>query len=309
MKVSIIVPVYNCENYLERCFDSIRSQILTDWQCIVIDDGSTDRSGDICDRYAEMDDRFTVIHQKNRGVSAARNLGLSMAEGEYVGFVDSDDWIESDMFSILYTEARDTGSDVAVCGVCDKCRGKHKKVLSSKEALMTMFDPRSGMEGFTVTRLIRRGLLKSAFFDESVRCYEDLLFFYYLFSTAKRIYWHDVPLYHYDESRPGSATHSYLVNENKKAGMHALRVVADNESDPVLQKRMRGFIYSWAVDVAINYVSHGNTECSDFIRLQSMVKDTSHLDVCTLRQKLWRHIILHRPLQKVYWAIKGVATD
>ena len=309
MKVSIIVPVYNCENYLERCFGSIRNQILTDWECIVIDDGSTDGSGAISDRYAEEDGRFKVIHQKNRGVSAARNLGLNMAEGEYVGFVDSDDWIERDMFSILYSEAVDTKSDVAVCGVCDKCKGKHKKVLSSKEALMTMFDPRSGMEGFTVTRLIRRGLLKSAFFDESVRCYEDLLFFYYLFSSARRVYWHDVPLYHYDETRPGSATSSYLVNDSKKTGMNALSIVADNESDPVLQKRMRGFIYSWAVDAAVNYVSHGNTECEDFRYLRSIVKDADHLDVCTLRQRLWRHIILHSRLRRIYWAVKGVAEE
>lgn len=309
MKVSIIVPVYNCEAYLERCFDSIRNQSLTEWQCIVIDDGSTDLSGDICDRYAEMDNRFSVIHQANRGVSAARNLGLSMAEGEYVGFVDSDDWIESSMFAVLYSEALATSSDVAICGVCDKSRGKHKKVLSSKEALMTMFDPRSGMEGYSVTRLIRREILNGVRFDESIRCYEDLLFFYYLFSTAERIYWHDVPLYHYDESRSGSATQSYLVNENKKAGIRALGTVADNESDPVLRKRMNGFIYSWALDVAINYVSHGNTECDDFVSLLRMVKDTSHLDVCTLRQKLWRHIILNRTLQKVYWRVKGVAAE
>ncbi len=309
MKVSIIVPVYNCEAYLERCFDSIKGQTLTDWECIVIDDGSTDNSGRICDSYASEDSRFKVIHQENRGVSAARNAGLGAAAGEYVGFVDSDDWIESNMFSILYTEAIDTGSDVVVCSVCDRRSGRHREILSSKEALMTMFDPRSGMEGFSVTRLIRRSLLKSASFDENVRCYEDLIFFYHLFAHAEKVCWYDVPLYHYDESRSDSATASYLVNDNKKAGMQTLKRIADNEADPVLQNRIRGFIYSWAVDAVINYVSHGNTGCEDFIELCGMVRNREHLDVCTMRQKIWRHIILHESLRKIYWMIKGVARD
>lgn len=309
MKVSIIVPVYNCEDYLERCLDSIKGQTLTDWECIVINDGSSDNSGAVLERYASKDSRFRVIHQENRGVSAARNAGLGAAAGEYVGFVDSDDWIESNMFSILYTEALDTGSDIVVCSVCGRSSGKHREVLSSKEALMMMFDPRSGMEGFSVTRLIKRSLLKSASYDESIRCYEDLIFFYHLFSSAEKICWYDVPLYHYDESRSDSATASYLVNDNKKAGMQAINDIADNEADFVLQNRIRGFIYSWALDSAINYVSHGNTGCVDFSELFSIVKNNKHLDVCTMRQKIWRHIILHKSLRRIYWMIKGVARD
>ncbi len=309
MKVSIIVPVYNCEDYLERCLDSIKGQTLTDWECIVIDDGSSDNSGAVLERYASKDSRFRVIHQENRGVSAARNAGLDVAAGEYVGFVDSDDWIESDMFSILYKEALDTGSDIAVCSVCGRSSGKHREVLSSKEALMTMFDPRSGMEGFTPTRLIKRSLLKSAVFDENIRCYEDLIFFYHLFSSAEKVCWYDAPLYHYDESRSDSATASYLVNDNKKAGMHALKDISDKENDPALQNRIRGFIYSWAVDAAVNYVSHGNTENEDFRELCSIVRSREHLDVCTMRQKIWRYIILHKSLRKIYWMIKGVARD
>ncbi len=309
MKVSIIVPVYNCEGYLERCFDSIKGQILSDWECIVIDDGSSDNSGRICDSYAQKDSRFRVIHQKNRGVSAARNVGISIARGEYVGFVDSDDWIENNMFSVLYNEAVDTGSDIVVCSVCGRRSGKHRDILSSKEALMTMFDPRSGMEGFSFTRLIRHSLLKNLSFDENVRCYEDLLFFYHLFSFAEKICWYDVPLYHYDETRSDSATASYLVTNDKRTGMQALNNIADNETDRLLQKRIRGFIYCWAVEAAINYVSHGNTGCEDFRKLCNAVRERKHLDVCTLRQKSWRYIILNKPLQKIYWMIKGIARD
>jgi len=92
-KVSIIVPVYKAEKYLNRCIDSILAQTFTDWELLLIDDGSPDRSGDICDEYAKKDTRIRVFHKKNGGVSSARNLGLDNVQGEYVTFVDSDDWL------------------------------------------------------------------------------------------------------------------------------------------------------------------------------------------------------------------------
>ena len=92
--ISIIVPVYNAEKYLRRCIDSILSQSLTDFELILIDDGSTDRSPLICDEYATRDKRIRLIHKKNDGVSAARNDGIDIAQGEFITFVDSDDWVD-----------------------------------------------------------------------------------------------------------------------------------------------------------------------------------------------------------------------
>ena len=115
VNVSIIVPVYNCAPYLSRCLDSIFAQTLTDFQLILVDDGSTDGSGEICDTYASADPRVQVIHQKNAGVSAARNAGLSAASGEYIGFVDADDWIAPHMFASLYKNAQATGGDIVMC--------------------------------------------------------------------------------------------------------------------------------------------------------------------------------------------------
>ena len=93
-KVSIIVPVYNTEKYLRRCLDSIAAQTFTDWECICVDDGSPDAGGAMLDAYARRDARFRVIHQENGGVSRARNAGLDAARGEWIAFVDSDDWVE-----------------------------------------------------------------------------------------------------------------------------------------------------------------------------------------------------------------------
>lgn len=94
-KISVIVPVYNVEKYLRRCIDSILAQTFSDFELLLIDDGSKDRSGDICDEYALKDQRIKVFHNSNQGASAARNFGLSKAKGEYVSFIDSDDWMES----------------------------------------------------------------------------------------------------------------------------------------------------------------------------------------------------------------------
>ena len=113
--VSIIVPVYNVEKYLHKCIDSLLSQTLPDIEIILIDDGSTDNSGNICDDYANNHKNIKVYHQKNSGPSAARNIGLQYAQGEYVGFVDSDDFISPDMYKNLYEIAKSKNIDLVTC--------------------------------------------------------------------------------------------------------------------------------------------------------------------------------------------------
>ena len=115
-ELSIIVPVYKVEKYLPKCLDSILAQTFTDFELILIDDGSPDRCGDICDEYAAKDDRLIVIHQENKGVSAARNAGLDIARGEYIGFVDSDDWIEPEMYETMLATAKESEAEIVACG-------------------------------------------------------------------------------------------------------------------------------------------------------------------------------------------------
>ena len=118
--ISIIVPVYNVESYLRKCLDSILAQTYRDLEILVVDDGSTDGSGAICDEYAGKDDRIKVFHTENKGLSCARNLGLDSANGDWIGFVDSDDWIELDMYEVLLRKAEKTGADVVECGVYEE---------------------------------------------------------------------------------------------------------------------------------------------------------------------------------------------
>ena len=103
--VSIIVPVYNAEKTLNKCVDSILNQTFQDWELLLIDDGSTDRSGELCDEYANKDSRVRVFHKINEGVSSARNVGLDNAKGQWITFVDADDWIDKNMYQELYNTA------------------------------------------------------------------------------------------------------------------------------------------------------------------------------------------------------------
>lgn len=115
--ISVIIPVYNVENYLERCLQSVLKQTYSNLEILLIDDGSTDHSGEICDLYLKKDKRIKVYHKKNGGLSSARNLGLLLCKGDYVGFVDSDDWIDHEMYERLFKLIQKGDYDISVCGI------------------------------------------------------------------------------------------------------------------------------------------------------------------------------------------------
>ncbi|MBT2736739.1 glycosyltransferase [Bacillus sp. ISL-7] len=114
-KISVVIPVYNVENYLHRCVDSVLNQTFQDFEIILIDDGSKDHSGKICDEYAQKDKRIKVFHKKNARVSAARNDGIKMAKGKFISFIDSDDWIEPEMYQEMINRAEKLNLDFIMC--------------------------------------------------------------------------------------------------------------------------------------------------------------------------------------------------
>ena len=136
-KVSIIVPVYNVEKYLKRCLDSLVNQTLKDIEIICINDGSTDGSLAILDEYVRNDDRIVVINQENSGLSVARNNGIGVAKGEYLGFVDSDDWVSEDYFEKLYNSAIQNNAEIAVGGIIRLHRFNRRKFLTFDKEIVT----------------------------------------------------------------------------------------------------------------------------------------------------------------------------
>lgn len=126
-RVTVIVPIYNKEHYLEECIRSIQSQTLDDLEIILMDDGSTDTSGQICDRMAKSDERIVVVHTENSGVCAARNVGLKLAKGKYIGFVDADDYISAAMYQKMANIMEEKDVDFVVCDHCRISENGHKE--------------------------------------------------------------------------------------------------------------------------------------------------------------------------------------
>lgn len=213
MKISVIVPVYNCEAYLPVCIDSILQQTFSDLEIIVIDDGSTDGSPAICDTYAKKDTRIRVIHQSNQGVSVARNTGLAYAKGDAITFVDSDDTIDADMYEVLSALMLTNHADVSVCGYRKVYfDGSHKEILGTNEKLEM-----SGLEasrhmlvgslftGSPCTKLYRRILFEDIRFDPELKINEDILMNVQIFNKSNKVVFWDVCKYNYFE-RAQSAT-------------------------------------------------------------------------------------------------------
>lgn len=152
--ISIIVPVYNSDKYLNNCLESIHRQQYQDWECILIDDGSTDESGTICDSWCKFDSRMRVFHQPNSGVSVARNNGIKYAFGEHIVFIDSDDWIDENYLSILYAN-RGT-CDLIVSGYIDHYESG--QIIASKPCKSEFIDI-SRTYVYIITDLLRKNLL------------------------------------------------------------------------------------------------------------------------------------------------------
>lgn len=131
--ITIIIPVYNTAQYLNQCLESVVAQSYTDWECIVVDDGSSDNSGEVCDEWGKRDNRFVIIHQENQGVSAARNHGMDRSRGEYICFIDSDDWVDADYLSHLLSGMADGAVDMVVTGSVHE--SKKNEVHASKEEI------------------------------------------------------------------------------------------------------------------------------------------------------------------------------
>ena len=171
-KISVIVPVYNVEQYLERCVDSIINQTYTNLEIILVNDGSTDNSGKLCDELAKKDERIRVIHKENGGLSDARNRGIDEAESDLVGFIDSDDYIDSDMYEVLLKNLNDTDADLSMCALYDvynntpeaQVTNKETWKLSSEQAIRMVMEAKI-LSVTAVNKLYRKSLFTDLKFE------------------------------------------------------------------------------------------------------------------------------------------------
>ena len=188
--VSIIVPVYNVEEYVEECIVSIINQTYKNLQIIVIDDGSIDKSIDICRKYAKNDSRIEIVSQKNMGVSAARNTGLEFAKGEFVTFIDSDDYVDNDYIETLINHVDDE-IDLVCCNIPTR-KGLVNNLIRRKLVIAKIFS----ISGYTWGKLIRRECIKEVFHTE-IKYAEDYAFYIKLMSNLDCVQIADYDGYHY----------------------------------------------------------------------------------------------------------------
>ena len=212
--ISIIVPIYNVENYLQQCLDSIRNQTYQNFECLLINDGSPDNSANICREYVDKDSRFKYFEKENGGVSSARNLGIERSEGAYITFIDSDDWVESDYLEVLYKALIDEKADITVStykqfNIKDGCfyihsfqRGYEKKIFTGPELidnlqLLSSFDHSYGS---VCGKLVKSVRVETIRFNEETTLGEDMEFWYKLFLISDKVVYINKDTYIYRTS-------------------------------------------------------------------------------------------------------------
>lgn len=224
MKLSIIVPVYKVEEYLGECVDSLLSQTIDDYEIILVDDGSPDNSGKIADEYAAANpDMIRVLHIDNGGQGRARNFALDIAKGDFVGFVDSDDWVTHDMYEKMYTRAAETGADVVVCDFMERFVDGRESVLPA-----SLQDNWLGSAGSSCNKIFRRSLVGALRFPVGL-WYEDFYFSAVMLLRSKHTEFIAEPLYIY---RRGQKSTMHNNNAAKNLDMLTIMDMLEKEMVP-----------------------------------------------------------------------------
>lgn len=217
--ISVIVPIFMVEQYLDKCIESVVNQTYDNLEIILVDDGSPDSCPKICDNWAERDDRIKVIHKQNEGVSIARNTAFDMCTGEYITFVDADDWVESRFVEELVS-AVETGADIVSAGLTLDYLDEESDIINCEEKLVT---DKQVMIDFLLdkirpeacTKLYKKSTISNIRFNEKRKYSEDLLFNYYAFKQSSKVACVNNTMYHYLQESGNSST-TPLMTENRK---------------------------------------------------------------------------------------------
>jgi len=260
VKISIVVPLYNMEKIFNICMESLLKQTIEDIEIIIIDDGSTDNSGRMADEYAETNQNVVVVHQENGGLSAARNTGIDRAEGKYIAFVDSDDYVAHDMMKVLYDEAEVNSADLAICNfyrdniaTADKSevKGFAKAGLYDNKEALKMFLARR-ITGHAWNKLFRRRI----FIERNIRfpvnrLYEDFPTIGKFLVFSQTIVCVDRPLYYYVQ-RVGSITDNQSIkgiNDTIQGAMEVYHMV--KEQRPKMEEFAAFYLSTNAIDCKV----------------------------------------------------------
>lgn len=268
--ITVIVPVYKVEQYLNRCVDSIINQTYKNLEIILVDDGSPDRCGEICEEFAKADSRIRVIHKENGGLSSARNAGLDIMTGEYVGFVDSDDWIEPTMYEVLYNNILKSNAEISACGIqCDHSDGTYHFFNSNypKQQQEETFIKTTAIRELIIAEKITNSACDKLFSKEifanlRFRCgivNEDFELMPQCIEKAEKVIFTPAPFYHY------VMTEQSIMRGAFKESRFTEAEISRNHMQYYKEKYPELYNYAVAKHVEICLVLiHASSQCGNF---------------------------------------------
>lgn len=272
--ISVIMLTYNREQFVSRAIESILAQTYKDFEFIIIDNGSTDRSGQIADEYAAKDPRIRVIHRQRGNIGSGRNTGMDAARGEYIAFIDDDDWAEPDFLEFLLRLIQESQADVAICGAADKVFDE-KKVMTAEEALIELMWRKKYNMAFP-TKLFRRELVEYLRFPEE-GAYDDIALMYRLLAEAKTVAYHGRPKYtfyrHPGNNSAWTTDHKLLAPEtlDEYLTVYRTRTAWLSEKFPNSAPTWRYFEWSFMISMVEKINRLGLTNCGQ--QMEHMKKE------------------------------------
>lgn len=293
-KISIIIPVYNVEKYINQCLESVINQTYGNLQIVIVDDGSTDNSGYICDKWAEIDNRILVIHKENGGLSSARNSGLDRSDGNYIAFVDSDDVLHKDFCLKMISAMNETPSiDIVACGVAKFNDGDINQYKAFFPYISTVCDDK-GFWRLILThkcdnaawgKLFKRDVIINNRFRKGI-INEDLAFYLDITQNIKKVKYIDVPLYFY-RVRPGSITTKInpRISDFFNNALEAKSKIAMNK-DWDLQNEADGFLFTEITNI-LSTIEKFNSRKAYNQLYDEMLSIIRKNPIYALRNKYW----------------------
>lgn len=295
--ISVIVPVYNVEKYLDRCVQSIVNQTYQNLEIILVDDGSPDGCPAMCDAWAEKDNRIRVIHKENGGLSDARNAGMEIANGEYIAFVDSDDWVSPDYIDAMYQAIRNTGGEIAACDVvisygdiepAVSAQGAALRVCNAEEAIGDILQGK-GFRAVAWNKLYKKSLLENEQYPVG-KYHEDEFFTYRILAKARKLVYVDCALYAYFQ-RPGSIMNSVSIKHLDALDAYLERLAFLKKKYPQLYAKDK-FVFCAS---CVGFYQYADRNCTpDAARMQEKIKRCRkkvHFNVQDFRQATIRQLV------------------
>ena len=303
-KISVLVPAYNVTPWIGSTLDSILSQTYKNLEVIVVDDGSTDETAGILERYAARDERVIVVHQPNAGLVAARETGISNATGEYVTFVDGDDTIEPDMYERLMANAQKYDADISHCGMVFDFPDGHTE-LHYGTGVLLVHDHYEGLEALLsgeqiepslCCKLYAAHLVKDSCLDPSVRNNEDLLRNFTLFSRSKRSVFEDFCGYHYYQRSGSMSKNGEKLLENMDHILRARKLILNNSTPEIRPYAMRLWLSTYVDFLNQNYKNTDPKVRSFYVHCKKMLKqERRNIPFLVRRQQLAAYLLMYAP--------------